>query len=481
MNFSQLQEALRTKSARLQELTKKYQDIGLSDAEKTEAATLPGELAALKADYDAAVIQIKAANEAAAFTATLSTPVAPAPVPTATTPQESKSVLDAFNPAEIDARRPVEKFGIIGKFSIPDGVRRPVSKSKVFGEVERAYGFSQWFLATRGNQKSYNYCKNHGVEVKFMNEGENAAGGYLVPDQFLPEIILLREMFGKFRNFTNRVPISGDTVSMPRSTNDLSTYFVGEGVAPTESELTFDQVRLTVKKLAALVKLSSELLADAAVPLADFLARRLAWSIAKKEDQCGFIGDGTSTYGGMIGATVKLKTLSATRANIAGLRVASGGVGWDGIDLDDFVALLGLLPDYADTPNVRWFMHRYFFYNKAVSLAKDRSGVTMAEIIDGQRTPVFLGYPVEFIQVMSKVSTATDTIPVLFGDLSLASSMAEREEFGIATSDQFNFSQDLLAVRGLTRFYIENHDYGNVTATEADKEPGPVVGIITAA
>jgi hypothetical protein len=42
-------------------------------------------------------------------------------------------------------------------------------------------------------------------------------------------------------------------------------------------------------------------LEDAIISIADDLAEEIVYAFSLKEDQCGFIGDGTSTYGGIVG------------------------------------------------------------------------------------------------------------------------------------------------------------------------------------
>ena len=73
-----------------------------------------------------------------------------------------------------------------------------------------------------------------------------------------------------------------------------------------------------------LTKYSNELNEDAVLNIGDDLAGEIAYAFALKEDQCGFLGDGTSTYGGIVGVTTALRNVDATIANIAGLVVASG-------------------------------------------------------------------------------------------------------------------------------------------------------------
>ena len=51
--------------------------------------------------------------------------------------------------------------------------------------------------------------------------------------------------------------------------------------------------------------------------------------------------------------------------------------------------------------------------------------------------------------------------------------------FEVATSDQRYFDSDEIAIRGIHRVAFNAHDVGNADATEANREPGPIVGLIT--
>jgi HK97 family phage major capsid protein len=107
-------------------------------------------------------------------------------------------------------------------------------------------------------------------------------------------------------------------------------------------------------------------------------------------------------------------------------------------------------------------------------------GVTAAEIAAGRRQPMFMGYPVEFAQAMPSTE-ANSQVCALFGALDLSSLFGDRRMTTIATSEHLNFAEDELAIRGTERFDINNHDVGNASATAADRVPGPIVGLITAA
>ena len=347
--------------------------------------------------------------------------------------------------------------------------------------AERAYRFGKWVQAgPMKDARAAQFCQDHGIAVtRALSEGQNEYGGFLVPEEFGNDLIDLREQYGVFRQFAKVVPMASDTRTDPRRTGGLTAYFVNEGDAITASDKSWDRVSLTAKKLAVLARVSSELNEDSVISLGDDLAGEMAYAFANKEDECGFNGDGTSTYGGIVGVREKIKGLSGTIANIAGLQVGTGNA-YSELVLADFEGVVALLPQYADTPNARWFVHRTFYYNVMLKLALAAGGVTKEEIVNGQRTPTFLGYPVAVTQVMPKVEANSQVCAVL-GDLALAASLGSRRDVSIAMSEHSRFGYDQIEFRGTQRFDINVHSVGNASATAGSRVAGPIVGLITAA
>ena len=359
--------------------------------------------------------------------------------------------------------------------------------------AERAHRFGQWILAMRGVsagmssegafKRSFDFCKANGIAVsRAMSEGVNESGGFLVPEEFGNDLIDLREQYGVFRRNAKIVPMASDSRSDPRRTGGLTAYFAGEGDAITASDKGWDRVNLAAEKLTCLARYSNEVNEDAVINMGDDLAGEIAYAFATKEDACGFIGDGSDTYGGMQGVTTKIKGLSGTIANIAGLTVATGtgyGTNYASIVLTDFEAVAGNLPVYADTARAKWYCHKNFYWNVMAKLVLAAGG-TLGSEIEGSRTRRFLGYDVEFVQIMPKTS-AVSQVCALLGDLSLAASFGSRRDTTIAVSEHSRFANDQLEIRGTERFDINVHDVGNASATAANRVAGPIVGLITAA
>lgn len=363
------------------------------------------------------------------------------------------------------------------KMAAPAIIRPKVwSKIKNFkddnnGEaVEKAMRFGHWLMASRGNRKSLNFCDSHGIEVKAHTEGVNSAGGFLVPDEFETELISLREQYGVFRNAARSRPMQSDTLRVPRRSSTLSASFVGEATAGSESTMTFESVLMVAKKAMVLTTISSELQEDAFVNLADDVAGEIAYAFAKKEDECGFVGDGSSTYGGILGAA---NTLAAGTENVQ--FVDHGAATITGVTEATVSAFMALLPQYADTPNAKFYMHKSTWHAGFADLLLDAGGNTGRDISSGFGAPSFLGYPVVFTQAMANCSQtqSADVVGAIFGDLSLAASFGDRRQTTVQISDSAlnAFEQDELAIRGTERFDINVHDTGD------SSESGPIVGL----
>lgn len=329
------------------------------------------------------------------------------------------------------------------------------------------------------NAKAIEWCKANNVEIKVQQEATPQDGGVLVPVEFERTLIDLREEYGVFRPNAKNVPMGSETKLIPRRTGGLTAYFIGEGQPGTQSSKTWDNVQLVAKKLMVLVVYSSEIAEDAIINLADDLAGEIAYAFAQKEDACGFLGDGTSTYGGIVGVIPRLLGLSATIADIAGIQVQTGTASFSGVILADFQNTIAKLPKYADTQRAKWYMHKSFYHSIPAVLLTAAGGNTISDIQGGVRKPMFLGYPVEFAQILPTVWVANQ-IFALFGDLSLAASFGDRRSTTLFTDPYSLTASDQTQIRGTERFDINVHDVGNASATASLRVPGPIVALASA-
>ena len=346
----------------------------------------------------------------------------------------------------------------------------------------RAYKAGMFFRAINGNTAARQWCAEHGIGLQWEalhQEGNNTEGGYLVYDELDTDIIKLVEQYGVFRRLARRSPMTSDTKSRNRRTGGLTAHFVGEGVAGTVSTGSWDRVNLIAKKIMVLTKVTNELQSDAIISMADELVEEIARAFAQKEDACGFLGDGTSTYGGIVGVLPSLTAVAWSAPSVstgAGLVEWGTGTGFENITLANLVSLLSLLPQYARL-GAAWHCSGTFFDAVITRLVTAAGGNVANTIIDGVPVQKVLGYPVELNETMN-ILGVDQKISCLFGNLKQAADFGDRQGMTIAFSEHATvdsvsvFETDELAVRGTERFDINVHDVGTSSTR------GPIVGLM---
>lgn len=338
--------------------------------------------------------------------------------------------------------------------------------SKIFPRIEDAYAAGRWYLAALlSHGPSAQWCQDHGIQMALSTD-VNSKGGFLVPTLLESTIISLLEQYGTFRRFAWNYPMGSDSTVIPRRSSGLTAYFVGENAEVTASDIAWDAVQLTAHKLAVLCKYSSELSEDAVVSIADAITQEVAYAFAVKEDACGFLGDGTSTYGHMLG----LKNSLAAGSKYTAL---TANTAFSTLDLADFESMIGQLPAFAGI-QPRWFIHKAGWAASMMRLADAAGGNTIRDIAGGG-TMQFLGYPVEFCQGLNSTLTAQTSTTGLcyFGDLRMSSVFGVRRGMTMRASTERYLEYDQLAILATERFDIKNH--GNGTASVA----GPMIVLVT--
>lgn len=334
--------------------------------------------------------------------------------------------------------------------------------------ADQAYVAGMWFKATIfGNAEAADWCKSHGISVaKAQGEGVDSAGGFLVPEELMANIIILREEFGVFRQQCQVVPMGSDTLNWPRRVGGLTASFTGENTAVTESQASWDNINLTAKKLGALTRMSNEIAEDAVISVADWLVGEIAYAFAAKEDDCGFNGDGSSAFGGMRGLTVIFADGNHTKGQY---QVSSAT--WTSLVLKDLTGLMGVLPQYA-LPNAKWYMSQQAFYQIVGSITAGAGGNRIDTLTQGVEKRL-LGFPVVIAQKLPIATPGSGKAMFFFGDLAKAAAMGERRGVTIKRSDHRYFENDQIGILGTERFDINCHDLGDTTVA------GPLVAAVS--
>lgn len=342
---------------------------------------------------------------------------------------------------------------------------------------ERAYRAGMFYKSQLlGDAEATRWCADHGViDSRAMGEGVNSLGGVFVNEEVLNEIIVLTEQYGVFVQHARNVNMNSDTLIIPRRVGGLQAYFVGENTSIPDSDASWDRVQMIAKKVAVSNRVSSELLQDSVLNLADYLTTEIARALAILTDTVGFVGTGSGAHGGIVGAATKI----ADGNHNAGLvTAATGNTGVQSLTIDDFVNTAARLPVYARA-RAAWFCSPAAFSASVQRLGlsnngKITGGNTASSLADAPEMRL-LGYPVHFVHTMSsELGADPGAVKFLLGDLSLSTIYATRRGLQLKTSVDRYAELDQTLIVATSRFDAVTHDCGdNVKA-------GPVVALRTA-
>ena len=347
-----------------------------------------------------------------------------------------------------------------------------------------AYKAGRWLLAVIHNHApSRQWCHDHGVQIvrdltpesdsrAVQVEGINTLGGFIVPSEMERAIIDLRETYGSARANCRILPMSSDHTTIPRRSGGVTAYFIGETDAITESEKSWNQVEMTAKKLGALTRMSTDLSEDAIINIADDLADEMAYAFAVKEDECCIDGDGTSTYGGMIG--IRPKMIDGSHAG-SYVEAAAAGDNWSEIDASDLTNVMAALPKYARR-GAKWHcspLAKVAVFDRLLLAAGGNTNQNLAQ----SQPAMYSGYPIEEWPAMPTVDAGAvlnAVIMMFFGDMRFSTTLGDRRGITVKVSDQRYIEYDQIAIQATQRFTINNHDIGGLTSATR----GPVVGLL---
>jgi HK97 family phage major capsid protein len=148
------------------------------------------------------------------------------------------------------------------------------------------------------SSQEYNTLMN--PEVRSLAVGTDAAGGYLVPDEFERQLIQIIESQNVMRGLATVITTSSGTREIPVESDYGTATWLGENAAYTESDAQFSQKTLSAYKLGTLIKVSEELLQDSFFDISNYIANAFARRFAKAEEAAFVNGDGTGKPTGVI-------------------------------------------------------------------------------------------------------------------------------------------------------------------------------------
>jgi HK97 family phage major capsid protein len=321
------------------------------------------------------------------------------------------------------------------------------SSIKVSPIDEKVLMAKQLVAVVKGNYNELSKLNRAAVDTyrgkiahPYMNEENSTEGGALVPPaDFVAEVSRLDNIYGvAFRDARVR-NVSSNAITLNKKTGSLTLTKTGEAVAKTGTKMTFGQDTITLAKYAGIAPFSEELDMDSAVNLQQELARDFALARAQTADQLVFtdatsgLFENTSTY------------------------AYSWGAALTDLDFTDLSNAMALLSQTAKI-GAKWYISR----GVESQLRNVTVGTNYAWGPASQGTPgTIWGYQYEVVDVITQVTTASNTTFGVFGNLqnvtlAVKGGMEMKLLTEATVSDTSSgtidlASQDMVALRGVTR------------------------------
>lgn len=250
-------------------------------------------------------------------------------------------------------------------------------------------------------------CSNDRATLKEMTAGNDSYGGYAVDSELDAEVRHLTTQYGVARSEMTTIQVEKGNYKANELVADVTTYWVDEGAEITTSDVQLGQKTLSLKKLATIVTMTTELLQDQEIDLFSLIAERVAEGFAQKEDEAFFNGDGTSSYGSFTGLL--------NSSNVNEVTMDSGDGSFADIDADYLINMVDQTPQGAHA-NGKFYMHRSIM--SYIRKLKDNDGQYIYQRPSQGGPATIWGYPLVLVEAMpSSDDDAVDTSFVLFGDL----------------------------------------------------------------
>ena len=270
-----------------------------------------------------------------------------------------------------------------------------------------------------------------------LQEGVDADGGYLVPEEY--DRRLIDVLYGEniMRGLATTITTAGQHKINIAATKPAAAW-IEEGGALTFGDATFDQIYLDAYKLHVAIKVTEELLYDNAFGLENYIITQFGKALANAEEDAFLNGDGKGKPTGIFDKT--------KGGQIAGTLTAA-------IKSDDLIDLVyGLKRPYRKSAS--------FIMNDATLASlrklKDNNGAYIWQPSYKEGEPdIVLGYTVH-------TSSFAPTNAIAFGDYSYYN-------IGDRGSRSFGELRELFAGNGMIGFLAKERVDGKLVLPEAVK------------
>lgn len=149
-----------------------------------------------------------------------------------------------------------------------------------------------------------------------LQVGDDAEGGYLVPDEYEKTLVEALEEENIFRTLAHTINTASGERKIPVVASKGTANWIDEEGPYEDSDDNFSQITIGAHKLGTTIKVSEELLRDSVFDLDAYISKEFARRIGAREEESFFNGDGNGKPLGILaesgGAEIGLTAASAT-------------------------------------------------------------------------------------------------------------------------------------------------------------------------
>lgn len=339
----------------------------------------------------------------------------------------------------------------LGSPAVHTDKKREPEKGEMAARMVRA-----WAGARRVGMSPVEYARTvfkDDLIARAMAAGLEATGGAWVPEQWSSELIELLRPAAVVRSANPVImPMVGGNLTVPRINGGSNAHYVGENTDITSGDLGTGDVKLSAKKLAAIVPISNDLIRFASVAADQVVRDDIVAAIAVAEDSAFIRGAGTAfSPKGMRNWAVSANIIPAT-----------SGQTQAGIITDTNKLLNALQGSNVRMIRPTWFMS-FRTYNLLNSVVTTTGAFVWRDELNAGK---FRGYPFKLTNnIPNNLSTGVgseselylaDMADVVIGEV--PGLMIDVSQEAVYTPDGTNlvsaFSRDQTVIR-----IIEQHDF----------------------
>ena len=244
-------------------------------------------------------------------------------------------------------------------------------------------------------RRAYNQYLRRGVQASELNDVSMDGMGYLLPQRLEAKLINAMNTVSVLRHLCTEVTTSGDS-ALPIVNGHGKAAWVPEGHPIPQVCDAFDRVNLSSHKLAAIIRVTSELLKDSAVDIEAYLANTFADRMAVSEEEAFIAGDGTDKPLGLI-----------HQAKVGGETQTAGAV-----SVEDVLNLIFSVPEKYRR-NGTLLMNDNTLLSLYKQCAAQGTNLWLGKTNDGKDDTLF-GYRI--VRCAAMPDAAPGSMSILFGD-----------------------------------------------------------------